>query len=246
MTMRTILLLVFSGLTLWLQAQPVLQPSRKAVEKKWIQPQKYQMTWYAMRDTLQVEMGQVFTEILTSDPTVTVVTRVSLKNVKAPWVDTTVAERGSLKPIRHASYNMQRDMVLDFGPVVTGYYADKRSKKHTDIRDTVSSLYFDSNLYPVMLGWLPLKEGYQKTISIYDYNPAARSGLLRAFVQEVKSGRYKSDRKGEREVWVVTVTDELGNGENGKSTYYFDKADRTLWQQEIEAGGRKMLMKRVE
>jgi hypothetical protein len=169
-----------------------------------------------------------------------------MKNMKTPWVDSTVAKLKTLMPVRHSSYNLQRDMVLDFGKIVTGLYHDKIKKNKTFIKDTTQREYFDSNLYPVLIGWLPLGNGYKQEISIYDYNPTGKIGVIKASVKNVSGSTYQTERNGVRNVWVVTVSDEIGNDENAVSTYYFDKVDRKLWKQEIEANGRKMLMQLVE
>ncbi len=79
-------------------------------------------------------------------------------------------------------------MVLKFEKVVTGFYNVKMKQKNTIIKDRTLMEYFDSNLYPFLIGWLPLKEGYTQNISIYDYNPTAKIGVLKARVTEVKSG----------------------------------------------------------
>ena len=100
-------------------------------------------------------------------------------------------------------------MVLNFGNIVTGFYLDKIKKTNTGISDTTKIDYFDSNLYPSLIGWLPLKDGYTQDISIYDYNPAAKIGVIKAAVKEVKSGTYTSAKSGVRDVWMVTVTDEI-------------------------------------
>jgi hypothetical protein len=227
-------------------AQTTLGPSKNAVEKKWIKNQNYQMVWYALRDTARMEIGKVSTAISSDNKNITVVTQVSMKQMKTPWVDTTVAEKSTLKPIRHSSYNGQRDMVLNFGKVVTGSYNNKIKKKQTEIKDTTNEAYFDSNLYPTLISWLPLKEGYKKDIAIYDYNPDGKIGVIKAFVKEVKKGIYESKKSGTHNVWIVTVADEIGNGENGISTYYIDVLDRKVWKQEMNAGGRKMEMVLME
>lgn len=97
-----------------------------------------------------------------------------------------------------------------------------------------------------LFGWLPLKEHFKQDLAIHDYNPAGKRGIIKAYVKDVISGSYITDKNGERTVWMVTVSDEIGNGENGVSTYYFDREDRRLWQQDINAGCRKMMMKRME
>jgi hypothetical protein len=244
--MKYILTAIIISFALLANAQTILMPSKNAVEKKWIKNQDYQMVWYALSDTAKMEIGKVNTSISSDKKNITVVTQVSMKQMKTPWLDSTVAEKNTLKPIRHSSYNGQRDMVLNFGKVVTGFYNNKIKKKQTEIKDTTTGAYFDSNLYPTLITWLPLKEGYKQDISIYDYNPDAKIGVLKAFVKEVKKGTYESKNSGTRNVWIVTVADEIGNGENGVSTYYIDALDRKVWKQEIEAGGRKMEMVLVE
>jgi hypothetical protein len=138
---------------------------------------------------------------------------------------------------------MQRDMVLHFGKIVTGYYEDKIKKTNTLISDTTHEGYFDSNLYPSLLRWLPLSEGYKREMSIYDYNPAGKIGVIKANIKSVNSGSYQSTTDVKRDVWILVVADELGGG-NSFSTYYIDKADRSLWKQEINAGGRIMIIER--
>lgn len=244
--MKTILLIALTIATLISNAQALLTPSEKSFDKKWVSNTNYQMTWYALKDTAKFEIGKVTTQISTDESNLTVVTQVSLKNMNAPWVDSTIANLKTLKPVRHSSYNMQRDMVLNFGKVITGYYDDKIKKNRTIINDTTKTDYFDSNLYPVLIGWLPLENNYKQDISIYDYNPSAKIGVIKAYIKNVSGSTYQTEKKGIRDVWVVTVSDEIGNGENGISTYYFDKADRKLWKQEIDANGRKMMMTLVE
>lgn len=244
--MKSIFVFLLAAAALTSNAQNLLTPSKKSFDKRWIKNTTYQMTWYTLKDTAKFEMGRVTTQISTDKTNLTVVTQVSMKNMKTPWVDSTVANLKTLKPIRHSSYNMQRDMVLIFGKIVTGFYNDKMKKSETIVSDTTKSDYFDSNLYPVLIGWLPLDNNYKQDISIYDYNPSAKIGVIKASVKSVSSSTYQTDKNGIREVWVVTVSDEIGNGENGVSNYYFDKADRKLWKQEIDANGRKMMMKLVE
>jgi hypothetical protein len=223
--------------------QNILTPSANSFEKKWVKNESYRMGWYMVKDTVKTEMGQVNTRIIVDKINLTVITEVDLKSMKTPWVDSTIADPGTLKPLRHASHNMQRDMVLNFGKIVTGLYHDNMGQKNILISDTTSSAYFDSNLYPLLIGWLPLMDGYTQDIAIYDYNPDAKIGVLKASVKGVKSGTYLTRKNGMRNVWIVTVSDEIAEGE---STYYFDKTDRKLWKQEIHVNGINMMMKRLE
>ena len=244
--MKSIITILLAIITISINAQTSLTPGKGSFEKKWIKSQSYQMTWFAMRDTAKFEIGQVVTQIVKDKKNITIITRVNMKNAKAPWVDSTIADISTLKPVHHASYNMQRDMVLNFGKIVTGFYNDKLKQQNTVVSDTTSTEYFDSNLYPLLITWLPLKEGYKQDISIYDYNPGAKVGVIKATVKNVESGTYESMGSGTKDVWAVTVSDEIGKGNDDFMIYYIGKTDRKLWKQEINISGRKMLMQLKE
>ena len=243
---KTILVTIIAIASFTSNAQSLLIPSKNAFEKKWVKPVNYQMIWYALKDTLIFEIGKVTTQILTNKNNLTVITQVDMKNMKTTWIDSTVANLNTLKPIKHSSYNMQRDIVLNFGKTVKGFYNDKIKKSNTIVNDTASNNYFDSNLYPILIGWLPLENNFKQDISIYDFNPNTKTGVIKASIKNVINGSIKTDKNGVRDVWIVTVSDEIGNGENGIITYYFDKLDRKLWKQDINANGHKMMMKLVE
>lgn len=199
------------------------------------------MTWFAFRDTLRMEIGTVSNRVLKTGNRLFLITKVDLKGALSSWIDTSIAESATLKPVYHASYNAQRDMVLQFGHPVTGYYKDKQKGETQPVNDTTGTAYFDSNLYPYLLSLLPLKAGYSPTIAIYDYRPGTGGGAMKAYIKGVRSGTYATAAAGMRKVWIVSVSDDIG-GPESVVTYYFDQADRKLWQQEILAGGRKMLM----
>ena len=226
--------------------QAPLTPGRNAFEKSWIKNETSSMAYYAYRDTTRMEVGRVETEVKRFDRTVLVITRVSLKGAKEPWIDTTTALLSTLAPVYHSSTNGQRDMFLHFGLGVTGFYHNKRSGEQARLSDTTKGAYFDSNLYPFLIRWLPLKEGYKKEIFIYDYNPSGRKGVMKAFVQKVTSGTLETQRSGPRKVWVVTVRDEISGDVRDTSTYYIDKKDRRLWRQDIKSGQQQMRLQLVE
>jgi hypothetical protein len=226
-------------------AQDKLAPGKKGIETKWIKNEQSQMSWCIFRDTAKLEIGKVTTTITKDNGKVTVVSNMAMKKMTSPWVDSTVADAKTLKPIYHSSYNQQRDMTLHFGTIVTGTFDDKIKKNNTVINDTTRESYFDSNLYPTLIRWLPLKEGYRQDLAIYDYNPDGKIGVLKASVNSVTKGTYSSVRSGIRNVWIVAVTDELGD-KNSTRTYYIDIADRKLWKQEMYVRGTKMMMQLIE
>jgi len=227
-------------------AQNLLVPGGPGVEKKWLKTNICEMKMYALNDGKEQELGILTTKTLLGNEYLIVVNEVKINGVSAAWVDTSIARLAGIAPVRHSSHNMQRDIELKFGESVTGYCLDKQQKKNTAINDMPKGKYFDSNIYPVLLSCLPLTDGYTTDIAIYDYSPDANSGVMKATVKEVSSTIYQTQKSGSRTVWVVKVSDQIGNGRNGVMTYYFDKEDRRLWKQEMNAGGRSLLAKRIE
>jgi hypothetical protein len=238
--MKILAAVLFTTIFLSVSAQSTLVPKKDAFEKKWITNKEYKMKWLGLRDTSKIEIAEVQTKFLKQNEKLTVITNIKMKHSTEPWADTTVSNVSTLKPIYHSSYNKQRDMVINFGPTVTGTYQDKIKNEKSLIYDKPISEYFDSNIYPVLIGWLPLKDGYTRNIAVYDYVPGNEKSVREVSVTEVKSDKLKT-KAGLRDVWRVTIVDMQSN-----YIFYFDKKDRTLWRQEINAGGRKMLLLREE
>jgi hypothetical protein len=244
--MKHLLTLIFGFLTSMTNGQNKLIPGENAIEKKWIKNEEYKMTFYAMKDTTKYEIAKVATKIAFDKSSVIVITEVSMKQLKFPWIDSTIASAATLEPIYHSSYNEQRDMTLNFGKIVTGIYFDKVKNSTTIINDTTKEDYFDSNIYPTLIRWLQLREGYKQDIAIYDYDPTIKGKVIKASVQNVKKGIYQSKNSGVHPVWIVTVSDEIAGSSNGKSTYYIDTNTRKLWMQEMDIRGSKMMMQLIE
>jgi hypothetical protein len=241
--MRILFYLILTAMYQIAGAQPRKTGNKIKIEKQWITNEQYVMNWYMIRDTVKTEIGKVTTDIYTKDKQLVVVTQVNMKQMKTPWVDSTIAKLKNMKPVYHSSYNGQRDMVLRFGKPITGYYLDKQKKTNTPIADSSKGDYFDSNLYPQLIRWLPLAAGYTKELSIYDYNPNGKTGILKVSVTEVKKGSYTSPVSGNHEVWLVNVTDDISGS---PSVYFIDVKTRQLWKQEISLSNRRMAMIRVE
>jgi len=243
--MKATLFTLLTFFALISNAQNLLVPGKNTFEKKWIRLQEYKMQWFTIRDTNMIEIGEVTTKFLTDKNKLTIVTSVEMKNSKTPWIDSTVASLIDLSPIRHTSNNARRNMALNFGSTVTGIYEDKIKGIQTNISDTPKGTYFDSNLYPMLISWLPLKENLKSEISIYDYNPTGKIGITKAWVKNVTNGSYATSKYGTVKVWIVSVEDGISNGQTSMN-FYIGQADRKLWKQEINASGRKMVMQRME
>ncbi|WP_449649460.1 DUF3108 domain-containing protein [Tenacibaculum caenipelagi] len=124
----------------------------------------------------------------------------------------------------HSSFNHQRDMVLKFEKKVTGFYLNKKTGVKTQISENTDGSYFDSNFYPQLIRLLPLESGYSKTISIFDYNPTAKTGVITATIKNTEAATI--DFNGtKKQVWKVEATDDISNN-SALSTYYIDTTTR--------------------
>jgi len=230
-----------------IQAQgqnPILTPDNHSADKSLIKEETYEMRWFILKDTLKMEIGKVRTEMQQKDEEIYLITTVNMQGVHTTWVDSTIVGRKKLEPIYHSSYNQQRDMVLNFSNQVTGYYNDKQTGVNTKISESVDVPFFDSNFYPQLIRWLPLKNGYQSTMAIFDYNPKSKIGVLTATIKNTE--KTTLDFKGNpKPVWKVTMTDDISKNK-AVSTYYIDQKSRKILKQEIDLGGRKMVMELVD
>lgn len=223
-------------------SQMLLKPGNSCIEYKRINDEKSSMVFYLIQDTTKIEIGRISSDIQTDSMNLTLITTVKMRHTTTPWIDSTIADRNSLKPVYHSSYNTQREMILRFDSLVTGYYADKEKKSIIAISDRTSMDYFDSNLYPTLIRWLPLKTGFTKDLSIYDFNPNGKSGVMKVSVIAVRQCDYLYQDKEIKKVYLVTVKDEISSG---TTTYFIDCETRKLWKMIIASGERKMMMEAV-
>jgi hypothetical protein len=243
---RIFFLLVINLVTLTCLSQQTIVPKKNIAEKKWIHDQHYQMNWTMLKDTVMLEIGIVNIRVKVAEKTILIVTDVKIKSAPSSWIDSTIVQKEDLSPIYHSSYNAQRDMAINFGKDVTGFYRDKKTAKTTRFAHNVKPGYFDSNFYPMLINWLPLKPKLRADINIYDYNPNGKTGLQKVQIVGITQGSYESKKFGKRKVWVVEVSDEIG-GINGSTTIsYIDQSTRQTYKQQISAGGRTMEMTLVE
>jgi hypothetical protein len=234
-------LLVFISLSLFAQ-DAAITPLNNSFDSKLIKNENYEMSWFMEMDTTKIEIGKIKTEIKKIKNNVLIVTTVKMNQAQTKWVDTTIAGINTLKPIYHSSYNQQRDMVLNFNKKVTGYYFDKKTNTKSEISETTTGSYFDSNIYPQLIRWLPLNNEYHKTISIFDYNPSAKTGVIKAFIKNVEKGKVPGN--GDRDVWIVKVTDDISDNK-AIMTFYIDINNRQIIRQEVDMQGRKMIMELI-
>lgn len=232
------------GITFFSMGQNRLSPQNVTIDHSLVKNETTKMKWFVLQDTMKVEIGNVQTDIQKKGKDLIVISTINLNRSPVQWVDSTIVKMEHFKPIYHSSYNQQRDMVLHFKKEITGYYLDKTNDKKTIISEKTDQSYFDSNFYPQLIRWLPLKDGYSNIISIFDYNPTAKIGVITATITNVKSDTLLRNSQS-KEIWIVTTTDDISDNEV-LSTYYIEKESRKLLKQEINMKGRKMLMELVE
>ena len=218
-----------------------ITPNCNPFDSDLLKDENYRMLWYLEKDTAKLEIGKISTNIKVHNHNVCVTKSIALVGVPSKWVDTTIAKIKNLKPIYFSSFNEERDMVLKFEESITGYYFDKISNEKDNIKIVKSNLYFDSNIYPQLIRWLPLKNEFQGVIKIFDYKPYGFSGALNVYIMSTIKGEYIVSEDIIREVWIVTVADEIGDGKT-INTHYIDIETRKLWKLEIITAGRKMVM----
>lgn len=217
-----------------------ITPHSDSFDASLIKPESYKMDWYISVESRRIFLGEVATKIEMNENNITVITSIDMTNATMKWTDSTVAAINSLQPIYHSSYNQHREMVLNFEGRVTGYYLNKKTKTRTTIDEPIYQPFFDSNIYPQLIRWLPLKENYSATISIFNFSPPLKKGKMNATITNVLRETIRS--KGEEiEVWKVVVTDDISDNQ-ALTTYYIAIETRELLRQETTINGRVMLM----
>lgn len=236
-----LILLVMSSAQFF--AQKTLTPSNAKLESKFIKNETSNAIWYAQKGDQKMEIGKITNEVKKVDKT-TLLIKTTVKMNQAPdkpWVDSTLVKISNFQPIYHSSYNMMRDMTLKFEKnKATGYYLDKKTQKKDQIDEKVSVEYFDSNSYPGLIRFLPLKEHYSTEMPIFDYNPAAKKGVVKAYIEDVNKGELNG-----KKVWIVKTTDDIQDRKT-IVTYYIDFETREVLKQDIDSDGRKMVMETVK
>ena len=236
-----LLLFVFGCVLNGISQETPLSPINNNANVDLLKSETHKMSWYMVQDSLEIQIGDILTEIQKNKDNISIITSVNMSQSSSKWIDSTVVSINNFKPIYHSSYNQQRDMVLKFNKKITGYYLDKQTNIKTQIFETADKPFFDSNFYPQLIRLLALKEGYTNTIHIFDYNPKSKTGVITATIKNTIETTIEYE--GEvRHVWRVETSDDITDNTT-KSFYFIDKSTRQLLKQEIDFGGRKMILR---
>nr|WP_295875932.1 hypothetical protein [uncultured Chitinophaga sp.] len=207
-------------------------------DPKLLKNDRFTLACYKVKNGNETPIGTITVGIHAAGDKLSVTAITAFTGMEA-WKDTAVSDLKSLKPVYRSSHNSMRDMVLHFGNDVTGYHADKKTGRTSQINEAGDRSFVDSYTYPFILSLLPLSSGYQTDFQVYDYKPANTDNVKTAVVKEVKNSTYVSKLTGSHDVWEVTVH-EPSTGE--KSVSYIDKKTRHLWQVDVFSKGLQVRM----
>ncbi|XYH09577.1 hypothetical protein AAFU52_11170 [Aquimarina macrocephali] len=138
--------------------ETLLSPINNSAIKKLMKSETSEMNWFMINGSDKMQIGKVQTEIQKKKDNVCIITMVNMTQSTTKWIDSTVVGIQNFEPKYHSSYNQQRDMVLKFGKKITGYYLDKKTDTKTEIAEEPKTSFFDSNFYPQLIRFLPLKD----------------------------------------------------------------------------------------
>ncbi len=237
--MRTVSVIILVFVSMSANAQSLLKPGDNSFDKNFIKSTHYEMSYFAVSGRQTVEISSFDVEVNVNRKTVEVYTRINTPAGNSIWIDTSIADVNTLKPVYRSSDNSDKQYHIKYDNAIEGYYFDKKLNKGSQVKDDNKGGFFDSFIYPYLLGALPLTSGYKAILPVYEYKPAAKSMVSNTRITEVKSSMYRSDITGEHEVWQVSVFEE---GTNVKYEYYIDKKSRKLWKVGIVAPSGKQYL----
>lgn len=230
--MRTVSVIISIFVSLCANAQSLLKPGDNSFDKNFIKSTHYEMSYFAVSGRQTLEISTFDVDIKVNGKTISVYTRINSPAGNSIWSDTSISDIHTLKPVYRSSDNSEKQYHLKYGTTIEGYYYDKKFKRGNQIKDNNKGGFFDSFIYPYLLGALPLISGYKAILPIYEYKPGANKYVSNTRITEVKSSMYRSEVTGEHAVWQVSVFEE---GTNVKYEYHIDKESRKLWKVEILA-----------
>lgn len=214
-------------------------PGAGLFEKNRLKVGKTEMAYYAFSNGQKVEIGSFLIDIVSNEKTIFVYTSLQFLNAADRWIDTSIADAATFRPIYRSSYSKDRNYTLHYAKEVTGYYFDKQTQKRNSIQEPVKEAFFDNNSYPYLLGLLPLGSGYKKELPVYDYKPENKGNISTTRIKEVRNNTYSSSLTGEHKVWQVSVVEETTGD---RYEYYIDKASNRIWKIEIFAKGQQLFL----
>lgn len=227
------LIFLFQFITLNTFGQQTILPGDKSINKSLLKSTSYIMEYSTIQNGAFVSLGNYKVEINYNNQTLDVHATLSFKNKNKPWKDHIVADGTNFKPISFDSERSDRNLNLNFGNEITGYYESHNNQKKTIIKEKSNGLFFDITTYPYILPALPLAEGYKAIIPVYDYEAStAKSRYSNVLITGVYSDFFSSNFSGIHRVWRVEAFEE-----STKQTYqyYIDQTTQKFWEIRLQS-----------
>jgi hypothetical protein len=223
----TLLLVAVTGLC---TAQSTATAGNLNFEKKYLKTAKYEMACFVENEGKQVEISTLSIDINPTAKDLSIITTVKFVNADDLWIDTSIADGNTFKPVYRSSFNKNRELRLNYENEVTGYHYDKKSRKRSVIKEPITETYVDSYAYPYLVAILPLTSGYNTNLPVYEFKGENANNIINTRIEEVKSNVHTSKHSGTHKVWEVSV---LEGGTNDRYVYSIDKDTRRVWKIEI-------------
>lgn len=237
-TLLVSLLVVFST---WAQ-KDLLSPANISLDHSLIKEESFKMNWYILQDSSKQFLAELESSVQQTKDTLILVTKVKMPGIEDVWIDSSVVLNDNFQPIYHSSYNLQREMVLQFEDSIHGHYVNHYNKSRTSISKVIDTAFFDSNFYPYLLRFLPYKRGYNEKLSIFDYSSESEGRICAVTIQEVTKKVYLLG-KVRKKAWKIKVVDDIAP--ETVTIFYVDRKSRKLLAQEIDMNGTVMFMERI-
>lgn len=144
---------------------------------------------------------------------------------KGDITDSVLMFRRTLAPVWERSHQPTKVMSLLFSDsAVTGEWAPVDSTLRS-VHHPIPRPVFDATAQSLLLGSLPLAEGYRTLIPIYSFE---RGGMELDTLRVVGSGRVKTRTGGERHAWKVAFADPFIT-----STIWVDRQTKRVLLQDM-------------
>lgn len=220
-------------------SQSLLVPGQSVFDTKKIKGTRYEMACFSVTNGQKTEVSTFAVEVNTTSKQLAVYTAITLIGAEGKWMDTVIADASTLKPLYRSSFNPNQELVLKYGTDIIGRYRDKKTNNRQVISEKTATPFFDSYLYPYILGSLPLTQGYKAKIPVYDFKTGSNSNFKNVLINDVRGGIYTSEMTGDHKIWQVSVFEEA-TGE--KYEYFIDKETRRTWRIDILSNGQLYML----
>lgn len=223
----------------FVNAQQRIYPSPGIVGKQFLHDDMFSFKLYGLRDSIKLALGNLQVIISVDKEAQRLIyiqkTEIGPANFKDVLIDSAVISTKDFSPIYQSTRRQGDETMLYFeGNRVKGeWYVFNRSR---DITDSTTPPFFNYHILPLLVCWLPLKEGESYEMPVYDFIVGRHS------MTSVSITKIETIYREKREIRKITVEEHIRK--NSRSIFYVDANSHKLLQVDIEKGERKTQMVR--